>query len=245
MVLRRSLGICDGGGEGSMVATTKSVAVRWVGFAAILVGVSALGLGAAGIAGVFSPQPPPHLHQFSVLPSKVITNYSTTPPVASASASFIPLSVSIPSIGVTGVQVTPEGDPGGVLGVPAIQKGWGWWYGGSSPGAGRGTILLDGHVDWAGYGNGPARKIWNVTPGTVAVVYGSGGMARSYVAVSLQSVVKSQLATISGNLFSTTGPEQLVIVTCGGTFNYSIASWSSNIIATFVPVSGSVASHSA
>lgn len=217
------------------------------GSAAILVAIGAIAFGVAGLMGLFAPSNPPDVRNFSVspqralsvLPSKVINQARV------ASQPFTPLTVSIPSVGIHNVSVTPEGDPHGVLGVPPIQDGWGWWFGGAQPGAGSGAILMDGHVDWAGYGNGPARNIWNVVPGSIAIVHGPNGTQRTYVAVSLQSYLKTALPAISGQIFSVTGPERLVIVTCGGSFNYQSGSWNSNVIATFVPIPNPLLAHTA
>ena len=216
-----------------------------VGLAGIGVAASSIVVGVAGLLGWFSPSGAPDAKQFSVktstalaaAPKQQLANAPDTP------TPFIPMSVSIPGVGIGSVNVTPEGDPGGVLGVPAIQDGWGWWYGGAEPGAGKGAILMDGHVDWYGYGNGPAHQIWYVKPGTLATVYGPNGEARTYVAVSLQTYLKTALSTVAGDLFSQQGPERLVIVTCGGSFDYAAGSWNSNVIATFVPVDGVVATH--
>ncbi|MDA8384754.1 MAG: class F sortase [Actinomycetota bacterium] len=219
-----------------------------VGLTGLAVAVSSFSIGIAGLLGWFVPSGAPDAKPFKVRTSIALAAAPKGQLEAAASqtpAPFIPVSVSIPSVGIGTVKVTPEGDPGGVLGVPAIQNGWGWWYGGAEPGTGKGTILMDGHVDWYGYGNGPAHQIWYVKPGTLATVYGPNGEARTYVAVSLQTYLKTSLSSVAGNLFSQQGPERLVIVTCGGSFDYGAGSWNSNVIATFVPVDGIVAGHTA
>ncbi len=230
-----------------MARVRVSKARKIAGSAVILVAVGAIGFGAAGMMGWFAPPKPPDVRNFSVSPQRALSALpaKALSQIKPSAQPFTPLSVSIPSVGIHNVSVTPEGDPNGVLGVPPIQDGWGWWFGGAQPGAGSGAILLDGHVDWAGYGNGPARNIWNVVPGSIAIVRGPNGAQRSYVAVSLQSYLKTALPAISGQIFSVSGPERLVIVTCGGSFNYQTGSWNSNVIATFVPIPNPVLAHTA
>ncbi len=228
-----------------MASKVRYKSAKALGAVVLLASLVVVGLGVAGLLGWFAPATPPKVKSFSVAPKLALSVTSKTPSklLAHSVRPFTPLSVSIPSIGITSVKVTPEGDPNGVLGVPPIQDGWGWWFGGGLPGAGHGAILLDGHVDWAGYGNGPARQIWNVVPGTIAIVHGPSGEQQSYVAVSLQSYLKTALPAIAGQIFSVSGPERLVIVTCGGSFNFQTGSWNSNVIATFVPVPSPLVAH--
>jgi hypothetical protein len=120
--------------------------------------------------------------------------------------------------------------------IPPIADGVAWWSGGALAGAEAGTTLLAGHVDWVGFGNGPMQKIWYVRPGMEAILYGPNGQARFYEAVSLVTVNKSNFASKASNLISSGGPNRLVMVTCGGTFEPLAHNWNSDVVATFVPL---------
>ncbi len=154
---------------------------------------------------------------------------------------FVPISASLPALGLSKIPIQPEPDPGGVLTIPPIAQGWGWWNGGAQAGASSGPTILAGHVDWVGFGNGPAQKIWYLQPGMTVTVYSKSGEAIRYVAVALNTYSDVQMRTEGPILFRTGGPNRLYIITCGGTFIPSEHSWNSNVVGTFVPANQPVA----
>jgi len=211
-------------------------APRWLGVSLITIGVGAFGLGTAGALGAFDPSLPP-FHGFRAGAGEraaLIRRHGTVaPPVAP----FVPVAYSIPALGVHRVRVFPEGDPGGTLTIPPIQDGVAWWDGGAMAGAATGTTLLAGHVDWVGFGNGPMQRIWYLRPGTVAVLYGASGQSERYVAVSLASYLKTTYAARAAQVIPMRGPNELVMVTCGGAFDPLAHQWNADVVATFVPLS--------
>lgn len=207
----------------------------WLGAALIVVGAAGASLGVAGALGVFDPHLPT-IRGFRVAPSEGRALARRSGLELAPVAPFVPVAYSIPALGVHRVPILPEGDPGGVLTIPPIQTGVAWWDGGALAGSSSGTTLLAGHVDWVGYGNGPMQRIWNLKPGTIAVLYGAHGQSERYVAVSLTSYLKTTYAVAASRIIPVHGPNQLVMVTCGGSFDPYQHQWNSDVVATFVPL---------
>ncbi len=209
---------------------------RVVGACVGCIGLVALAGGVAGALGAFDPSLPP-LHQFGLSPvARAHLVRREAVGAVGVVAPFVPVSLSIPALGLHRVRVIAEGDPAGTLTIPPIQDGVAWWDGGAQAGAPSGTTLIAGHVDWVGFGNGPLERIWYLRPGTVAVLYGAAGQSLRYVAVSLRSYLKSSYARQAPAITPERGPNQLVMVTCGGTFSPLQHQWNSDVVATFLPL---------
>jgi hypothetical protein len=216
----------------------------WLSAALIVVGAVGAGFGVAGALGAFDPHLPA-IRGFRVAPSEGRALARRVGLVPVSVAPFVPVAYSIPALDVHRVRILPEGDPGGVLTIPPIQTGVAWWDGGALAGSSSGTTLLAGHVDWVGYGNGPMQRIWDLKPGMIAVLYGARGQSQRYVAVSLTSYLKTTYAAAASRIIPRNGPNQLVMVTCGGSFDPFQHQWNSDVVATFVPLgeSASASSH--
>lgn len=206
-------------------------------------GLVLVGIGAMAATSAPTPNPARHIRSFRVSPNQVISGVISSHSSSDLAFPFTPVSISIPSIGISSANLAPENDHNGVLGTPRVQSGWGWWYGGALPGS-QAAPLLVGHINLVAHSSSSAEKIWNLSPGAVATVYGANGRARSYIAISLQSYPKSTLSEMATTLLSTTGSERLVIMTCGGTYNPASRKWSSSVVAVFVPVGNAVVTHS-
>jgi hypothetical protein len=128
-------------------------------------------------------------------------------------------SVSIPSLGVTAAAM-PETVQARQLGVPADPARVGWWM----PSAAE--LVIDGHVDTAAAGPGALYRTSFLRPGA---------------AITVRTIVGSEHWTIDGvrtyhkghlpaGLFAGGGP-RLIIITCGGPFDYATRHYDDNVIA--------------
>jgi len=214
---------------------------RWV----VLAAVSAALLVAGGLAlgtGLFSPgtapvsAPPTTFGKVPVArhspPTTANPNLIDRQPPAGKESSLLPTdgatgpTIIIPAIGVRagiiaeGIDQTP-GDVGN-LSAPESANQVGWWDGGPAPGQG-GTAVLTGHrvSDWA---------FWNlgdVQTGDTVQVIGTNGQTTNWVVSSVQQMLKTQLPPA---VWTKGGSPMLALVTCGGTFNYSIGHYNDNIL---------------
>ena len=147
-----------------------------------------------------------------------------TPPPPGARLRIARLGVDAP--------VHRSGADGHVLEVPRDPRDVGWWTGGAAPGASTGTVVVVGHVNYAGV-RGALGVIGRAHPGD-RVVLGAGREPIRYRVIAVRSYAKS--AGLPADLFVRTGPPRLVLITCGGTFDAASGNYEANVVAYAVPV---------
>lgn len=206
-----------------------------------MIGVG-LVLGGAGAAVVVTSAPdevtaeagsvldPPEAATTTTVPSTAATTPTTTAP---APEGFVPDRLVIDPIGLDAPLVATTVDPDGAFVPPSDLDQLGWWRG-VRPGAGHGSVLVAGHLDARRYGRGPLAAIVDLRPGDVASVAGPDDVGRTYVLRGIQTFPKDELP--AAELFGVDGPERLVLVTCGGTFDRGEGHWDSNVVAVLDPV---------
>jgi hypothetical protein len=124
--------------------------------------------------------------------------------------------------------VIPVTAPGGVMEIPKDPRTVGWWSGGATPGGGRGSVVLVGHINYQGK-SGALGVLPDALPGDVVVVSSSSGTALRYVIRAVRTYPKS--IGLPQQVFRTDGPEQLVLITCGGPFDPGSGNYEDNIVA--------------
>jgi hypothetical protein len=139
-----------------------------------------------------------------------------------------PVSLQIPSLGVNASVLPVSVGQGGALGVPANPKNVGWWSEGPPPGSSRGTAVIDGHVDWTGIGPGALFNLQKLAIGAQITVDEKDGPV-GFRLVALREYAKTSLP--SQQIFSQSVAGRLVIVTCGGGFDYETHHYYDNIVA--------------
>jgi Sortase domain len=105
----------------------------------------------------------------------------------------------------------------GSLVVPDDPRVVGWWTGGSMAGDAYGSTVLAGHLDSASRGIGVLAALPSLRPGQV-VELTAGARRAPYQVVSARLVPQARLSR-AGGLFRTDGDAQLVLITCGGSFD--------------------------
>jgi LPXTG-site transpeptidase (sortase) family protein len=108
----------------------------------------------------------------------------------------------------------------------------GWYRFGPTPGA-TGSAVLAAHVAWNGE-DGVFRRLTAAAPGDRFTVTYDDGSAREFEVAAVRQYPKDQLPV--DELFAADGPDQVVLVTCGGSFNRQISSYDDNIVAYAVAV---------
>jgi len=117
----------------------------------------------------------------------------------------------------------------GALGTPNDIDRVGWWRDGAAPGASVGTILLAGHVDSAKRGAGAFYALKTARRGDRIELVSDDGRTRRYRVTSLRTMRKSALPA---EIYSSTGPRRLVLVTCGGPFDNRAGHYRDNVVVT-------------
>jgi sortase (surface protein transpeptidase) len=160
---------------------------------------------------------------------------SSTPspdPSASTSRGTRPVSLRIPSIDIDS-QVEPVGTDDRVLQIPPEPWVVGWWRDGVGAGGGRGTVVMTAHLDSRRYGTGPFVRAKDLAVGSRMTMTDVNGAAHDYAVEAVDTFNKQALPY--AELFTQRGPERVVLVTCGGTYNRDAGGWDSNVVVTFVP----------
>jgi hypothetical protein len=121
--------------------------------------------------------------------------------------------------------------PGGALDVPEDPSVLGWWRDGGRPGAGRGTVVIDGHVDTRTQGPGVLYRLREMPLG-VLVELSSGSDVRRYIVRAVHSYPK---ASLPPEVFDRTGEPRLVLISCGGEFDAATHQYSDNIVVYATP----------
>lgn len=144
-----------------------------------------------------------------------------------------PTEVTIDSIALRST-VRPVGvDRSGLMEIPQDVRVAGWYRHGSAPGEGSGATVLAAHVDSAAAGTGPWAKLASVPVGSEVLVSTAEGTVR-YRISAVSQLRKKGLDTQA--LFSSSGPERLHLVTCGGRFDRATGHYDQNVVAIAVRV---------
>jgi hypothetical protein len=184
-----------------------------------------------------APAPSPTVPSAVAAPTAVETEPTTqstlrpsTPTAPALPAEKIPptaltvkdLSISQPVLAV-GLQQD------GAMEVPDVED-IGWYRNGAVPGRPGATVFV-AHV-WWGDTPGPFSHLGALEPGALIDVE-VGDTVHSYVVVERTMYDKDSLPR---SLWRNTGPETLVLITCGGDFDNATNRYKQNIVVLAVPV---------
>lgn len=132
------------------------------------------------------------------------------------------------------VAVAAEGvDSDGALALPADPGVASWYQWGPSPWSAAGATVIASHVDSLDYGIGQFARLADTPVGTAVRVEAADGRTADFVIDRVELLDKTGIdwATV----FDRTGPPRLVLITCGGEFDYDTGHYLSNVIVTAVP----------
>lgn len=141
-----------------------------------------------------------------------------------------PTSLRIADIRVDG-DVVPVGvEADGSLEIPRARE-VGWYRFGSNAGE-PGSTVLAAHISYDGV-DGVFRHLSSVSPGAAVELEVADGAVIDYRVVDVVEYGKAELPV--DELFSESGSDRLVLITCGGTFNPRLRTYDSNVVVHAVP----------
>lgn len=108
----------------------------------------------------------------------------------------------------------------------------GWYRHGGVPG-GPGATVLAAHITW-NRSLGPFHQLGRAEPGDRAEVVLDDGSTRVYEVVERRVFDKDALPR--WRIWRSSGPESLVLITCGGSYDPEIRRYRQNIAVFAVPV---------
>lgn len=163
----------------------------------------------------------------SVPPSTELSTSTTTS--TTLPPEVPPTALAINDLGISqGVQ--PVGlEDDGTMEVPDVSD-IGWYLHGATPGRPGATVLV-AHVWWHKTA-GPFHRLGALEPGARIEVGGEDGTIHKYTVTKRTMYDKDKLP---GDLWRKSGPETLVLITCGGTLNQATRRYESNIVVYAVP----------
>jgi hypothetical protein len=143
-----------------------------------------------------------------------------------------PVAVALPALDLR-TRVVPVGvTRDGVMALPDARR-VGWYRHGASPGTGRGSAVLAGHVDSREVGLGALVRLRESRAGDRVVVTRADGSRVPYRVVRVVAHAKAALPLAS--LFRRGGAPVLRVVTCGGSFSPEAGGYEENVVVTAVP----------
>ena len=113
------------------------------------------------------------------------------------------------------------------LQVPHDPRLVGWWTGSAAPGDRQGTVVIVGHVNYAGV-TGALAVLPSLRPGE-AVSIAESRQAVRYRVAAVRTYPKT--TGIPDSVFAQTGSPRLVLITCGGPFDRATGNYLDNIVA--------------
>ncbi len=142
-----------------------------------------------------------------------------------------PVSLSIPAIGAKSDLLTLGLNPDGTVQVPSLddpQSKAGWYKNSPTPGSVGPAIIL-GHIDSKKYGPGVFYELGNLKPGDEVDITRQDGSVAVFKIDGVRSYPKNNFPTAA--VYGNIDHAGLRLITCGGTFDPSISSYESNIVA--------------
>ena len=115
--------------------------------------------------------------------------------------------------------VDAEGlEPNGEMSLPVSPFRAGWYEYAAAPNSPNGATVLAAHVDSVAEGIGPFAALRDVQPGTEISLVDAAGGTHAYVVTSIDRIAKGEVPW--GTYFSLVGDPRLVLITCGGDYDY-------------------------
>jgi sortase (surface protein transpeptidase) len=188
-------------------------------FAVVLIGAGLLVVGLSGHAP--PPWSPPPVPPASAAGAKdgadAMTRSRHGPKPMSRS---VPVSLTIPAIGVNAQVISLGLDADGGVAVPPLSEPFlaSWFDRGPAPGQAGSAVLL-GHVDAAGVGPAVFYRLGDLAPGDLITVTRRDGRTAIFRVTSVG--LYSENAFPAGRVYADTGTPTLRLITCGGAFDWT------------------------
>ncbi len=211
--------------------------MRFVRIAAILVGLFVVLWGAADVTSrIARTVLGPNAAQTIFAPAAATDVHAQEPSAAIATTTALgpitPAVLKIPAIGVNAniEQVGRKAD--GSMGTPSNFTDVAWYALGGEPG-GHGNVVIDGHVDNALTKSGVFENLQQLQKGDYVTLEDTSGHAVVYQVSDVSAYPAS--STPPDSLFISTGPSELILITCQGDWVASAHSFNERLVVTAEP----------
>lgn len=198
------------------VGRPAAALVLAAGLAAVLGGGIGLALTRQPVALRYAPA--------AALPAPTGPIAALPGPVAATVA--LPVTLTIPAIGVRTQLIHLGLTASGALQVPPTTSIAGWYTGSPRPGA-IGSAVIAGHID-SHLGPGVFFRLSDLRPGDRVYVRRADGTLVVFRVTSVRTYQKDQFPTRS--VYGPTPDPELRLITCGGAFDPMLLSYLSNVV---------------
>jgi hypothetical protein len=153
--------------------------------------------------------------------------------LADVEARTAPTSIRIEGLGIAAPVDAVGTHPDGTMEIPEDVRRAGWYRHGSSPGETSGSTVVTSHVDSEDQGPGAFFELPEVSRGDRIELETDHGTV-AYAVTALTRYGKEELPI--ADLFLTSGPHRLVLITCGGDFDPATRSYAENVVVIAEPI---------
>lgn len=152
---------------------------------------------------------------------------TSTASSATTTTMLVPVRLRIPAIGVNAAveQVGKKDD--GSMGTPTKFGNVAWYAMGSAPGQ-PGNAVIDGHVNNALTTAGVFQHLSQIALGDEIVVLNASGTQMSFTVTKIEEYPVDTAPAAS--IFATSGPSQLVLITCDGDWVQNAKSFDKRLV---------------
>jgi hypothetical protein len=153
-------------------------------------------------------------------------------PNAIAESNLAPVSLSVDGVAIDSAPVIGVGvESNGEMEIPGARE-VGWYRFGPTP-RDEGSTVLAAHIAWNGR-NGVFRRLASVEIGAIVTVDYEDGSSSRHVVTEIAQYPKDELPL--ERIFAKTGPPELTLITCGGSFNRALHAYDDNIVVYSSPL---------
>jgi LPXTG-site transpeptidase (sortase) family protein len=162
----------------------------------------------------------------------VLDSVKGTQNSASSTQAFVPTRLKVPSLGVDASVEAVSNKDDGSMQTPKNFSDVGWYQPGSKPGE-AGNAVFAGHVNNALTKSGVFEHLSQVHIGDYVTVEDGSGHSLVYKVMAIDQYPWNEAPAQS--IFATTGPSQLILITCDGEWLKSERTYDKRLVVTATP----------
>jgi len=206
---------------------------HWLRKVAIALGVLAVLIGAADVMARVSKSTFGDSASFMAFaPAAAIVdpsllNPAVAPTATSSASALVPTRLQVPTLAIDAKVESVGKKADGSMGTPTTWQNTAWYDLGPKPGQ-PGNAVIDGHVNNALTTAGVFEHLSQIGIGDQVIVSDASGHSLTYQVSEINEYPVNGAPT--GAIFSTSGPSQVVLITCDGSWDASLHEFDKRLV---------------
>jgi sortase (surface protein transpeptidase) len=205
--------------------------LHWIRLAAIVIGLFVVLVGAADLTTRLARATLGDDALFVAFAPAVLQQSAGVPATSTASV-LTPARLKVPALGIDANVEEVGRKADGSMGTPKNFMDAGWWSLGGKPGE-AGNAVFDGHVNNALTASGVFEHLSQIHIGDYITVSDAAGKTIVYKVSEVDLYPTDQAPAAS--IFATTGPSQIVLITCEGEWVQDAHSFDKRLVVVAKP----------